>query len=78
MKTEKILTENGWTVECESPFEIRHENGSFATMSAAYSVASELLLSETLERINLIKDSYKAELIDKDTFVSKIIETLEK
>jgi hypothetical protein len=32
---EKLLEENGWTVECESPFEIRHEDGSFATGQAA-------------------------------------------
>lgn len=31
----QILEENGWTVECESPFEIRHEDGSFATLQAA-------------------------------------------
>ena len=34
-KDKKILAENGWTVECENPFEIRHEDGSFATGSAA-------------------------------------------
>lgn len=25
----------GWFVECESPFEVRHEDGSFATGQAA-------------------------------------------
>ena len=29
MTDEELLKENGWTVECESPFEIRHEDGSF-------------------------------------------------
>lgn len=33
--TEKILQLSGWTVECESPYEIRHEDGSFATGQAA-------------------------------------------
>ena len=31
----ELLEENDWTVECESPFEIRHEDGSFATGQAA-------------------------------------------
>ena len=39
---EELLTENGWTVICESPFEIQHENGSFATMDAAHLVLSSL------------------------------------
>lgn len=37
----EILEEAGWTVECESPFEIRHEDGSFATGMAARIVADE-------------------------------------
>ena len=24
----EILEDNGWIIECESPFEIRHEDGS--------------------------------------------------
>lgn len=31
----ELLEKNGWTVECESPFEVRHEDGSFATGQAA-------------------------------------------
>jgi hypothetical protein len=35
-----ILEAKGWTVECESPLEIRHEDGSFATNKAAkYTIA---------------------------------------
>ncbi len=30
-----LLEKDGWTVECESPLEIRHEDGSFATLGAA-------------------------------------------
>jgi hypothetical protein len=34
-----LLEQNGWEVECESPFEIRHEeSNSFATNAAAYTV----------------------------------------
>ena len=32
---EQLLEKEGWTVECESPLEIRHEDGSFATLNAA-------------------------------------------
>ena len=34
-KDKKILAKMGWTLECELPFEIRHEDGSFATGQAA-------------------------------------------
>ncbi len=39
---ELILEEAGWTVECESPFEIRHDDGSFATQQAAHIVLQVL------------------------------------
>lgn len=35
-----VLEENGWIIECESPFEIRHEDGSFATGKAANIIES--------------------------------------
>lgn len=45
-KDEKLLEENGWIVECESPFEIRHEfSGSFASNWAAEYVV-EILKQE--------------------------------
>lgn len=38
-----LLEYNGWVVECESPFEIRHEDsGSFATGRAADIIARQL------------------------------------
>ena len=38
-----ILRVNGWEIECESPFEIRHEaSGSFATKLAAHEVLHHL------------------------------------
>lgn len=37
-----LLQESGWTVECESPFEIRHDDGSFATENAAKAVVFSL------------------------------------
>lgn len=37
-----LLEAAGWTVECESPFEIRTKDGSFATLEAAYIVLSHV------------------------------------
>ena len=78
MTNEELLKENGWEIMCESPFEIRHEDGSFATMNAAYSVVVELRLCAVMSIVLLIKDAYKADLIDKDTFTTKILNVLEK
>lgn len=40
---EKLLRENGWIVECESPFEIRYEDGgAFARGFAAQIVLHDL------------------------------------
>ena len=38
----RILEENGWEVECESPFKIRTKDGSFASGEAANIVLSIL------------------------------------
>lgn len=34
----KLLEKHGWIVECQSPFEIRNEDGSFAAGEAAQAV----------------------------------------
>jgi len=39
---EALLKREGWTVECEGPFEIRHEDGSQATGQAANMVLDTL------------------------------------
>lgn len=41
MTTEQVLAHYGWTIECESPYEIRHADG-FATGRAARIVADAL------------------------------------
>ena len=48
----EILTKNGWEVECESPFEIRHEDGSFATQQAAWIVLQDLRGEESIGHCN--------------------------
>lgn len=41
-QNEALLESLGWTVECQSPFEIRHQDGSFASGQAARLVLSAL------------------------------------
>lgn len=38
-KLDQILGMHGWTIQCESPFEVRHADGSFAIGQAASMVA---------------------------------------
>lgn len=40
---ENLLEKHGWTVECQSPFEIRHSDGSFASGQAADLVLHALI-----------------------------------
>lgn len=42
-KKREILEAKGWTIECESPLEIRHYDGSFATLNAAKIVVEDVL-----------------------------------
>jgi hypothetical protein len=39
---QKYLEDNNWIVECESPLEVRHSEGSFATNYAAQVLLNEL------------------------------------
>lgn len=41
-ETLQLLKDAGWTAECESPLEIRHHDGSFATLNAAKMVITLL------------------------------------
>ena len=44
VERDKILEKLGWVVECESPYEIRHEeSNSFATGWAAEIVIDDLI-----------------------------------
>lgn len=46
-----LLAKYGWVVECESPFEIRCEDGSFATLGAAVIVLEYLEYLENWEQV---------------------------
>ena len=51
----EMLEENDWTVECESPFEIRHKDGSFATGQAAEIVLWFLTFTVQPPRASFVK-----------------------
>ena len=57
----ELLEENGWEVECESPFEIRTKDGCFASGQAAHIVLNDLK-SETIQRFTEqdMHDSFNA------------------
>lgn len=38
----KFIESQGWTMECESPLELRHEDGSFASQQAAQHLLTNL------------------------------------
>jgi len=61
---EKLLEAAGWEVECESPFEIRTEDGSFATNEAAQIVLWSLRDEYNKEDIrNIIMDEDDDDII---------------
>lgn len=76
----KLLEENGWEIECQSPFEIRHRDGAFVTLYGIQYVIDGLRLEKNdfFGKLELIKDAYKAELIDGDKFISEVIKLIEK
>lgn len=57
---EQLLEKNGWIVECESPFEIRHsETNSFAT-----GIAAELILESLKPKVEKRTTCYCGQPID--------------
>lgn len=50
---EKALEYYGWTIECQSPFELRHEDGSFASGQAANYLVDSLIEEYKDEVLNI-------------------------
>lgn len=61
-----LLEANGWTITCESPFEITHEDGSFASNLAAQYAVDGILsdlradnnLLNNIDSTNITYDAY--------------------
>ena len=47
----ELLESNGWSIECESPLEIRHKDGSLATQNAAKIIIFSLNLEDILAAV---------------------------
>lgn len=71
-KTEKILDELGWSVDCESPLELSHEDGSSATGQAADYLVGSLMeeyewenkVQEEVDCYNMIRYSHFINQLD--------------
>jgi hypothetical protein len=58
---EKLLEENGWIIECESPFEISTKDGSFARDEGAYIVLESLKYErDNVFSLKDMRDSFNA------------------
>lgn len=58
MSIKAKLEYHGWTMECENPLEVRHEDGSFATGQAAQTVTDSLSAPPAPEELKyLVKKS---------------------
>lgn len=76
MDRDKLLEKNGWTIECQSPFEIRHYDGSFATMNAAYAIVENLRNSSILEEMSALRDAFKFKLITEKVFTDRMMKII--
>lgn len=73
-ENKRLLEEDGWHIECESPFEIRHETGSFASGLAAEYVLELLVkyneewleIGEDIKKLNKEYREMKGEIPDED------------
>lgn len=70
MDTEFILQHFGWTIESESPFELRHKDGSVATKQAASYLIDALQNEYIIEKyeelsVDILKIRAYAEMVTK-------------
>lgn len=49
-ETHEIMEKYGWTIICESPLEIEHPDGSFATMMVAEAFINATVAAELRKR----------------------------
>ena len=60
VELEEFYKSNGWTIKCEGPLEIRHEDGSFATLRVAQDILDGMDASGKLKTISDIKSKMLA------------------
>lgn len=64
MIDEKLIEKYGWSLVCHSPFELQHEDGSFASGQAAWTVYREIQEEERDKTIELTVDEIKTLIKD--------------
>ena len=79
MTDEELLEKIGWQIICHSPFEIEHEESeSFASNWATQAVIDDIKQTNKLNRIRLIVDSYRGDLINKNKVVEELLKMFEE
>ena len=68
----QILKSEGWEVECQSPLEIRHEDGSFASLNAADIVIREILADTDVRKFTELALGVRFKYIGQDQVWIKI------
>lgn len=76
-QTEELLAGEGWEVECWSPLELRHADGSFATNQAARLVIDSLTRETGIEDMlcalrDIEATARLAEAASKDKFEGRL------
>ena len=74
--TEELLEENGWSIECQSPFEIRHVDGSFASGNAARRVIDSFCYDVCFEKLVILKESFKNDFISESEFLKEVLKVI--
>ncbi len=71
---EKYLQEDGWTIECESPFDIRHEytESSAHGNYAVHAIYHGLLDADKLERITNLVNAHNSAAIGGYDFIEGV------
>ena len=79
MEDYEILEKEGWIVECESPFEIRHEeSNSFATGWAADAVLDSYVDGDKLGDIRTLLNAYNSCMLNSAEFIHKLTERMNR
>lgn len=79
MNINKTLEKYGWNIECQSPFEIRHQytNSFVSGNHAVHMIYYNIIEDEFIERLLLTNEAHDNKLINDDDFRIKIKECID-
>lgn len=75
---EQFIEDQGWTIVCESPLELSHEDGSFASMQAAKLALSQLNEEFLEENPQYKEDSSDTIADDQESKISELVRINDK